>query len=64
MRVDRSHVVITTASRFVACQRISRAENARGPHSWRSSSSMRGPRSRQVEASKTIGLTEGGISAW
>jgi hypothetical protein len=64
MSVDPFHVVITTASRFVACQRISRAEKARGPHSARSSSSIRGPTSRQVAASKTIGLTETGISAW
>jgi hypothetical protein len=62
MRDDPSQLVTTTASRFVACQRISRGEKARGPHSWRSSSSIRGPSSRQVAASKVMTLTAGGIS--
>jgi len=55
---------ITTASRLVACHRISRDENARGPHSWRSSSSIRGPSSRHNAASNTMALTDGAISVW
>jgi hypothetical protein len=57
-----SHVVITTASRLVTCHRISRAENAREPHSSRSSSSIRGPSSRQVAALNAMALTDGAIS--
>jgi len=64
IRFGPSQVVITTASRFVVCHRISRGENAREPHSWRSSSSMRGPSSRHVAASNVMALTDGGISAW
>jgi hypothetical protein len=64
MSTGPSHVVITTASRLVACHRISRGENARAPHSWRSSSSMRGPSSRQVAASNAMALTDGAISVW
>jgi len=59
-----SHVVITTASRLVACHRISRGENARFPHSWRSSSNIRGPSSRHIAASNVMALTDGAISAW
>lgn len=50
MSEPRSHSVAMTASRFVACQRISLTENARLPHSARSSSSMRGPARRHVSA--------------
>ena len=64
IRDGPSHVVITTASRFVACHRISRGENAREPHSWRSSSSIRGPSSRHIAASTVTALTDGAISAW
>ncbi|HYU83148.1 MAG TPA: hypothetical protein VFA31_10460 [Candidatus Polarisedimenticolia bacterium] len=64
MRVGPSHVVITTASGFVACHRISVWEKARGPHSALSSSSIRGPTSRQVAASNATALTDGGIRAW
>jgi hypothetical protein len=58
-----SQVVITTASRFVACHRISRSEKARGPHSFRSSSIIRGPSSRHVASSNAIALTTDAISA-